>query len=99
MARKRTSSNAAPAFRAELEDIGARLASLGERSLAAGQEAAAREIEELRDGLESLVERAGAGGEQAFETVVGAVRRQPLGSIATAFAVGIGLALVFGRRA
>ena len=99
MTRKRTNGRATPlAFREELEDIGARLAALGERSLASGQEAAAREIADLRDGLEALVGRAGTSGEHALETVVDAVRRQPLGSVAAAFAVGLGIAFVVGAR-
>jgi ElaB/YqjD/DUF883 family membrane-anchored ribosome-binding protein len=87
-----------PGILDELEEIGSRLAQLGERSVAAGQEAAAREIDELRVGLAALAERAQTRGDDALESVVDAVRRQPLGSVATAFAIGLGLAFMLGRR-
>jgi ElaB/YqjD/DUF883 family membrane-anchored ribosome-binding protein len=87
-----------PGLLDELEDIGSRLAQLGERSLAAGQDAAARESGALRDGLATLAERAQASGDDAYESLAGAVRRQPVGSVATAFAIGLGLAFLLGRR-
>jgi len=98
MAKRRATRAADATLREELEAIGARLAQLGERSIAAGQDAAARELAELRDGLTGLVERASDGGEQAYDALVGTVRRQPLGSLATAFAVGLAAAMLFGHR-
>ncbi|MBL8699814.1 MAG: hypothetical protein JNK67_15660 [Alphaproteobacteria bacterium] len=98
MARRKRVTDEQHGLRGELEALGAQVAKLGERSLAEGQEVAARELEKLRDGIESLIERASEQGALTIENVGDVVRRQPITALTAAFASGIIMATLMGRR-
>lgn len=98
MARRKRSTDDSEGLSRELEALGTQVAKLAERSLAEGQEVAARELERLRAGIESLVDRANEQGSLAAESISDVVRRQPLSALAAAFASGIVMASLMGRR-
>ena len=67
------------------------------RATRAAEATLREELEAIGARLAQLGELA-RGGEQAYDALVGTVRRQPLGSLATAFAVGLAAAMLFGHR-
>lgn len=98
MVRRKRAIDESEGLRSELEALGAQVAKLSERSLAEGQEVAARELEKLRSGIESMVDRASEQGALTVENIADVVRRQPFSTLAAAFASGIIVATLMGRR-
>jgi ElaB/YqjD/DUF883 family membrane-anchored ribosome-binding protein len=85
-------------LREQVEEIGAQIVRLGERSIGEGQEKLADEINRLKSGVDDLLERLGDQSRVTMETVVSAVQKRPVASVAGAFAAGMLLSLLLARK-
>jgi ElaB/YqjD/DUF883 family membrane-anchored ribosome-binding protein len=85
-------------LREQVEEIGAQIVRLGERSIGEGQEKLADEINRLKGGVDDLLERLGDQSRVTVDTVINAVQKRPVASVAGAFAAGMLLSLLLARK-
>jgi ElaB/YqjD/DUF883 family membrane-anchored ribosome-binding protein len=85
-------------LREQVEEIGAQIVRLGERSIGEGQEKLADEINRLKGGVDDLLERLGDQSRITVDTVISTVQKRPVASVAGAFAAGMLLSLLLGRK-
>jgi ElaB/YqjD/DUF883 family membrane-anchored ribosome-binding protein len=85
-------------LREQVEEIGAQIVRLGERSIGEGQEKLTEEINRLKGGVDELLDRLGEQGRVTMDTVIGTVQRRPVASVAGAFAAGMLLSLLLSRK-
>jgi ElaB/YqjD/DUF883 family membrane-anchored ribosome-binding protein len=96
--RNMTSNASWSAVRHDLEVLGSDIAKLGEKSLSDGQEKLSSELDRLKTNLADISNRVGEKGRESVDGAVETIRRHPLTSVAGAFAVGLLLASLSGRR-
>jgi ElaB/YqjD/DUF883 family membrane-anchored ribosome-binding protein len=86
------------AVRRDLEVLGTDIAKLGEKSLSDGQEKLSQELERLKANVADISLRVTEKGRASADSAAEIVRKHPLTSVAGAFAVGMLLASLSGRR-
>ncbi len=75
--------------RSDLEVLGSDIARLGEKSLADGQERISQELDRLKARVAEIAQSANQKRQDSVDAAVEGIRKRPLASVASAFAIGV----------